>query len=272
MARIQTLIPTLWLETISINEGQTMVKTVSLDDNNTYLWYWKNGVKTAVLIKSTSEKTSFQIALEQVQKAEKKGCGAFASGPIPCNKNQHGVFAVSSAGETKDAFFSSSYAKIKNAHDSVFKLIETVCTEKPAEKKVPVQTIVKTNKNDPMKTVINVQYPNSNKTYTFRCNQWHMPGDKVCVLTGNPEEYKNVTVVKTEMMCENKIIAYAKSLGYDDLSYPYSEKEEDIDSLNYKEDINELNAMKEAYAPVCDYAPSGIDGYADYGEYDDLPE
>ena len=85
MARIQTLIPELWMETIVIsNEGQSLIKRVSLDDPNTYLWYWKNGVKTAILINAIGEKTSFQIALEQVQKAEKKGCGAFASGPIPC--------------------------------------------------------------------------------------------------------------------------------------------------------------------------------------------
>ena len=130
MARIQKLPPIFWL----INS----TGIVPLNDKHTYVWHWKNGVKTPVLIKGTPEKSAQDIAKEQIERAQSKGCPAYASTYIPCN-GQHGVFMFSAAGCTKEYALAKNVSdSIDQAYASVFSKVET----KPSKKEAYVQTIV----------------------------------------------------------------------------------------------------------------------------------
>ena len=260
MSRIQKLPPILWTEK-------------PLNDKNTYVFFYSGKEKKVAKVDSP------EVAMQKIHNATKAGYGAFASTFIPCN-NQHGVFAFSGAGCTKDLVLTKNVNDIVNkAYDSVFAKVET----KPSEEKATVQKII-SDKDDPLNTVVYVQYDGSVKLYAFRCRQWHFKGDKVCVHTSN--EYKNVTVFECKIMKESEIKTLAKSIGYDDLAEVYCEYAIDLgneveEDIGYEEDIDELRAMRECFAPACDYVvdknPDGysfdvLDDNCPNEDYDDLPE
>ena len=166
---------------------------ISLYDKNTYVHYWVNGVHKHKAINPNDVE-------DLLRRAEAKNEGAFFSGPIPCNNNQHGVFAFATSGITREcALRKNECALIGKAFDSFYgiKSVEvkpTLTNKKPAEP-VVVQQIVK------------------------------------------PEP-------------------------------------------EYEENIAELEAMKECFAPACDYVVDEPEGYVyggpgeydDMVEYDDMPE
>lgn len=269
MARIQNLPPIFWL--VNKNGVET-----PLNDHNVYLWHWVDGIKEVIHVQPTEDKSAEKVAEEQVLKAKAKGESAYASAFIPCN-NQHGVYIYSAVGRTKEyALKDNINYKINKAYASLFGTAET----EPKKKKTPMQKVVTAKKSDPEKIVIYVCYPGSSKLYTFRCKQWHVNGDEVCVYTGTPKEYKNVTVAKCVTMKESEIIALAKRIGYDDLEEVYSDEPMDFEEY-YEENVAELQAERECFMPVADVVVEGddIDYYAekardvDAGLYDDwLPD
>ena len=112
---------------------EILFTNIDMNNKNFYVFFWDGDEKKYAQVSSA------EIAKEKVASAEAKGMGAFASGPIPCNKNQHGVFMVSCNGKTHDVFHSKNYDKIKKAFDSVFGLTVT----EPGKKEMPVQIIKK---------------------------------------------------------------------------------------------------------------------------------
>lgn len=253
MSRIQKLPPILWT-------GKP------LTDKNTYVFFYSGKEKKVAKVDNP------EIAMQKIVAATKAGYGAFASTFIPCN-NQHGVFAFSTAGCTKE------YVLAKNVNDMVNKAYESVFAKKetkPSKNEAFIQKIVP-EKEDPIKMIVYIQYDGSTKLYAFRCRKWHLKGDRVCVNTNG--EYKNVTVFDCKTMKESEVKALAKSIGYDDISELYCEQEILLED-EYKEDIDELRAMKECFTPACDYVTNpNPDSYTfeqkdnyEPEDYDDLPE
>ena len=197
MSRIQKLPPIFWTG-------------MSINDKNTYVFFYSGETKKVVKVDSPS------TAIQKITNATKAGYGAFASTFIPCN-NQHGVFAFSAAGCTKE------YVMAKNVNDMVTKAYHSVFAEiktEPSKKTMPVQ-VIKPDKDDPARIIINVKYDGSNKLYAFRCRKWHTKGDKVCVRTNG--EYKNVTVVECTTMKESDVKSMAKSIGYGDIAEVFTD-------------------------------------------------
>lgn len=190
-------------------------------------WYFIGGIKEHIFV-STAER-----ATEMVAEAEKKGMGAFASGPIPCNNNQHGVFAVSCSGETEWIFKSRYYFDIKKAHDSVFGVNNPIQTV--SGKEIPI----KTDKKDTC-LACKVRFPIfdkedktkviawSDKLYTYKCRQYHFEGEKVAVKVirhrnDNPE-FKNVKIVETFITTEHELQLLAESVGRKEIYELYCEQ------------------------------------------------
>ena len=251
MNRIQKLPPILWTG-------------LSTKETKTYVFYYKDGDKKGLVV--DSPKTAFDM----IVRAGKNGYAAFAAAPIPCNNNQFGVFAFSSAGCTKELVLAKNVNEMVNkAYRSVFAIQET----KPAKEKTVIQKI---DKEDPLKMVCAVNFDGSTKQYVYRCRKAHFPGDRVCVKA--KDELKNVTVVKQGTMKESEIISYANKIGYKDLEEVYCEQAIDLepDEEYIKMEMACATEMKEAFEPACDYekSPEGyIQGNYDTEEdYDDLPE
>lgn len=239
-SRIQKLPSVLWTN-------------APLYDPNTYVFYWRDGVKMHAKVDSPA------AAMQKIAAAEKKGLPAFASAPIPCNDGQHGVFAFTTHGLTKEfALAKNVNAMVNQAYKSLFEKIKTEPSkiEAPMQKIAPgnKSAIAKRDKDDPMKIVVLVKYDGSEKVYTFRCRAWHLPGEQVCV---NTNGYKNVTVVECKIMKESEIIALAKSLGYDDLAELYCE---------YAIDLNNERSAEPTDEPVIEAESDEVD------DFDGLPE
>jgi len=243
-SRIQKLPSVLWTN-------------APLYDKNTYVFYWKNGVKMHAKVANPEE------AMKKIAAAEKKGLPAFASAPIPCNDMQNGVFAFTAHGLTKEfALAKNVNAMVNRAYKSLFEWAKTEPsrTEMPVQKIAPVNksaTTVRRDKDDPAKIVAFVKYDGSEKIYAFRCRAWHLPGEMVCV---NTNGHKNVTVVECKVMKESEIIALANSLGYDDLTEVYCEYAIDLN--------NERSADNTAEPAAVTDEPDEIDD----DDFDGLPE
>ncbi|MBP5742760.1 MAG: hypothetical protein J6W49_04900 [Paludibacteraceae bacterium] len=242
--RIQKLPETLWTRK-------------PLDDKNVYVYYWINNIYHVTKVATPKEADEF------ICRCTNKGVGAFASAPIPCNNNQHGVFAFSVAGRTKQfALAKNVNESVKKAHDSVF---QTITDHKKADNEEPCAIIVE------------VKYPGYNRLYSFRCQKWHEKNDTVRVYTNN--KYQYVTVETCRKMKESEVKELAKRLGYDDIdevdSDDVPQNEPEPEEVEYEEDFEALEAMRDAYRCGHDYeaTSSDWDHVRDCeGEYDDLPE
>lgn len=263
--RIQKVPPVMWTH-------------MPLDDQNFYLWYYEGKeLKRAIM---PNAKAAFDKVVSAA-KVDPKNPGkklrpAFASGPIPCNKGQHGIFAFNTVGRLEE------YAKAKNVCNMINKAYDSLFATVQTEPKKPDATFQKialaknADKDDPMRIIVIVKYFGSEKKYSFRCRKWHLPGEMVCVHTC--DEYKNVEVIECKTMKESEVKELAKSIGYDDISEVYCDEPIQLEE-EYHEDIAELRAMRKAFAPVCDYAPANRDGYIyeeqdnyEPEDYDDLPD
>lgn len=250
MSRIQKLAQPLWIGNISINNKNFYVH-----------WMEKEGLKYAKVPNKEAAKAF-------IERCVARNVGGYASGPIPCNNNQHGVFMYAQAGFTKEcAMRKNDNEKVNKAYKSVFAVVET----QPKQQEEAFQKIATKDKDDPMRMIVIVNYPGSGKPYTFRCRKWHTPGDRVCVHTN--DKYTNVTVVECKTMKESEVKALAKHIGYEDISEVYCDNAiDDNVEEEYEENIDELRAMKEAFEPACDYvANPNPDGYT-FDDLDDLPE
>lgn len=245
---------------------------IKLYDPNTYVHFYNdNGVREYGRVEGPEE------AEKKFESAIAKGVTAvFVSGPIPCNNNQHGVYMVSYTGrlaQYKNA--KNVVAKINKAHDSVFGAFKT----KPSETSVPMQVIFKadkkSDKEDPTKIVVTINYDGSTMPYSFRCSEWKTKGDKVVVYSSVHKAYENVTVVCSELMKESEIIKLANKRGYDDLKSVHS-----INPIT-QEELDKLNGVEKSVVHLSIENPDTIkddeeDGYIGFEivqeEYDDLPE
>lgn len=189
-----------------------------LNDPNVYLWFWDiSGHKKAGVVKPDGNKSAKEVALDKVIAAEKAGVPVYATAPIPCNNGQQGVFAFSAAGDLMAFVSTTVNDKVKKAKDSLFQVASS--EEEPKNMQ----------KVDPMMMIVKVKYDGSQKPYTFRCRKAHKAGDRVCVHTC--EEYKNVTVIGCYKAKDSEIRKYAKSIGYDDLTWLYCEYGVDLRSF-----------------------------------------
>lgn len=261
MARIQTLAKPLWTET-------------PVNDPNYYVFYFIGKKKMRAKVADKEE------ARAKVESASKKGYGAFASGPIPCNAGQHGVFMFASAGCTKEcALRKNDNEKVNVAYRSVF------CDEqtKPSEKTLAVEKIAK-DVSESLVVFVWFEHQSSHEPYAYRCKCPHKKGDKVTV---GVDPHKEVTVDRVASWTEDQIKVYAKSKGYNDLTPLWREgpmTDEDW-ADNYTEDVDELNAMRECYQFAADETVHDVDEYVERErdhetcgfydgseDYDDLPE
>ena len=74
---------------------------------------------------------------------------------------------------------------------------------------------------DRMSIIVIVKY-DDNHPFTFRCRQWHLPGEHVCVFTRN--KYQNVEVIRCEVQTERYIRNLAYAIGYSDIKEIYCEQ------------------------------------------------
>ena len=128
MARIiQRLMPELRM-------GVTITR--KLYDPSFYVQWWADrSYKHLIERKKDLEGKPFtkESAIEFIKMCEKNGKFAFASGPIPANHNQHGVFAYAVAGIGKEIFEHEAWAdkRVRYAYKSLFE--DDVQVIKPAQ-------------------------------------------------------------------------------------------------------------------------------------------
>ena len=184
----------------------------SLFDKNTYVVYFSNNKKCFV-------KVALPEALEYIRRAETKGVAAFVCAFVEEYKQQ-AVVACSYCDFLEYWQGTTISDRINEAYKKLDVKVLSNSTPSISVEDVPV---VKADKDDPFKQIVEVKYSNNdNETFTFRCRQAHTPGDFVCVFTKHAGEatktYKNVKVVKCAVMKESEVKALAKSLGYSDIS------------------------------------------------------
>ena len=195
-------------------------------------WYFVDGIKEKIFVSSPAR------AMEMVAAAETKKMGAFASGPIPCNNGQHGVFGISCHGETKSFFDGRLYYEIKKAHDSVFADSGSVQTQSGTP--MPIQSIKAADNTKDTLLACKVEFPIYDKEdrkkiigysatkYTYKCRAYHLKEEWVTVKVWdnneNDAKLKNVRVVETFVTTERDLQLLAESLGRDEIAELYCEQ------------------------------------------------
>ena len=178
-----------------------------------------------------------ESAYAYVQEAEKRGVFVHASGPIPVNKNEHGVFAFSRAGKGVDLFNTKCYMVVRKAAESLGLTGQQIIRKESGknadfEEEIPTQKISseksRNGKDDPMRIIVTVEFTSGGKPYTYRANETHFPGDFVCVKDAD-EKLKNVRVLSCETHPESWIAAKAKEIGYSDIAPVFSDQPEETE-------------------------------------------
>ena len=209
---IQRLVPDLYMTTEKYIEGIPPKLAITLTSKKTYVFVCvEDGTKKLFSIPS-----GIKRAIEEINRIEKP---AFATTFVESYKQQ-AVVACNYKAHLEYWRGTGISDRIDEAYKKLDVKVLSNTTPSISVKDVPV---VKADKDDPFKQIVEVKYSNNdNETFTFRCRQAHTPGDFVCVFTKRAGEiaktYKNVKVVNYSIVKESQVKAIAKSLGYSDIS------------------------------------------------------